>query len=240
MAPCGTQFHIAVCDDLWADRERIHWITTDLLHSRGIDHSITCYENAETLLADIQNGASFHLLLLDVLMDDMDGMALAKALRDRGDQTMIVFVSISQEMARRGYRVKAQRYLVKPLDKEELLEALLYCHAQWQHKKEILLPTVNGQYRTSFSDIQYVEATERGSRFILTDEAVETKLRISQVEAMLPKSCFVLCHRGNIVNLAMTKRISQREFVMKSGAAIPISRYRHNEVNRLFVNYLTD
>ena len=81
----------------------------------------------------------------------------------------------------RDYLVKAQRYLTKPLDQEEMLEALLYCHVQWQQdKKEILLPTDKGQYRISCSGIQFVETMECGSRFILTDEAVETKLRISR------------------------------------------------------------
>ena len=106
-------------------------------------------------------------------MDDMDGMALAKALRNQGDHTMIVFISISQEMARRGYQVEASRYLVKPLDREELKEALTYCYEKWQVKKEILLPTDKGQYRTSFPNIQFVEAFDRGTRFVLTDDTVE-------------------------------------------------------------------
>ena len=231
------EFHVAVCDDLPEDREQISRVAAEALKSKGIPHSITCYENARALLADIQSGASFQLLLLDVLMDEMDGMTLAQALRDRGDQTMIVFISVSQEMARRGYLVKAQRYLVKPLDKAELLEALLYCHTQWQDKKEILLPTEKGQYRISFSDIQFVEALERGSRFVLADEAVETKLRISEVEAMLPRSGFVLCHRGYIVNLVHTKRISRYQFTMKSGAVVSISRLRYNEVRDEFMSF---
>ena len=173
------ELRIAVVDDMEQDRVLIAAETDAVLRSAKITHSIDCYADAGALLGAIRSGKKYTLLLLDVLMDEMDemdGMALAKELRDRGNNTAIIFISISQEMACRGYRVDAARYLVKPLDREELKEALLHCYDQWQDKKEILLPTFHGQHRTSFTDIQYVEAYDRGTRFFLTNETVETKL----------------------------------------------------------------
>ena len=234
------ELKIAVVDDIEQDRSQIMEQTRDILCHANVAHSISCYADGKSLLDDLRSGKKYNLLLLDVLMDEMDGMALAKALRDQGDNTMIVFISISQEMARRGYQVEAARYLVKPLVREELKEAVTYCYEKWQAKKEILLPTEKGQYRTSFPNIQFVEAFDRGTRFVLTDDTVETKLKFSEVEAMLPKSTFILCHRAYIVNLALTKHISQYEFVMKNGAVVPISRLRYNEIYRMFVDRLTD
>ena len=75
---------------------------------------------------------------------------------------------------------------------------------------------------------------------MLKDETVECKLKFSQVEAMLTKSMFLVCHRAYIVNLSLAKQISPYEFRMKSGAVVPISRYRYNEVNQQFVNFVTD
>ena len=234
------ELRIAVVDDMEKDRVQIADMVKCILCNEKISPSIDSYADGKSLLDDLRSGKKYDLLLLDVFMDDMDGMALAKALRNQGDHTMIVFISISQEMARRGYQVEAARYLVKPLDREELKEAVTYCYEKWQVKKEILLPTDKGQYRTSFPNIQFVEAFDRGTRFVLTDDTVETKLKFSEVEAMLPKSTFILCHRAYIVNLALTKHISQYEFVMKNGAVIPISRLRYNEIYRMFVDRLTD
>lgn len=89
-------------------------------------------------------------------------------------------------------------------------------------------------------NIQFVEAYDRGTRFFLTGETVETKLKFSETEAMLPKSMFLMCHRAYIVNLALTKGVRQYEFRMKSGAVVPISRYRCNDVNQAFVDFMTD
>ena len=44
-------------------------------------------------------------------------MALAAALREKGDHTAIIFISSNLEMALRGYEVEAARYLAKPVDR---------------------------------------------------------------------------------------------------------------------------
>ena len=234
------ELRIAVVDDIEKDRVQIAEETDAILSYANISHNIDRYADAESLLDAIRSDKKYNLLLLDVLMDEMDGMALAKELRNQGNNTAIIFISVSQEMACRGYQVDAARYLVKPLDREELKEALMHCYEKLRDEKEILLPTIEGQHRTSFMNIQFVEAYNRGTRFFLEEETVETTLKFSEVETMLPKSMFLTCHRAYIVNLALTKKVCQFEFQMKSGAVVPISRLRYNDVSQIFVVFVTD
>lgn len=235
----NTELNIAVVDDRKQDRFQIAEMTRSILCDANISHTVSVYSDGAAFLEDIHSGKKYNLLLLDVLMDEMDGMALAKTLRDQGDHTMIVFISVSHEMARQGYKVKALRYVVKPLEIEELKEALLCCYREWQAKKEILLPTENGYYRTSFPNIQFVEAFDRGTRFVLADETVYSSLKFSEVETMLPKSGFILCHRAFLVNAANVKRIRPNEFVMRSGVPVPISKHRYAEVSKRFFDCLS-
>ena len=171
------QFQIAVCDDEARDRERIVQMTEDLLQSERIPYSIISFASGRELLSAIQGGDRFHLLLLDVMMEEMDGMELAAAIREQQNRTSIVFISTNREMALRGYEVSAARYLAKPVEEEKLQEALIYCHNVWLEKREILLSSTKGQCRIRFSEIQYVEAFERGTRIVLVIEAIETKLK---------------------------------------------------------------
>lgn len=237
--PVDSELRIAVVDD--AEQARIHIMeeTDAILCREGIPHSIALFPDGKKLLDAIRCGENYNLLLLDVMMGEMDGISLAAELRKREDRTAIVFISSNQELARKGYRVDASRYLLKPIDRDELEEALMYCYDKWRVQKEILLPTAQGQYRTSFQNIQFAEAFDRGTRFVLTDEIVETKLKFAEAEALLPKTGFIRCHRAYIVNAAHTRRIRQYSFEMKSGAVVPISRPRYSEVNRQFVEYLS-
>ena len=238
--PTACELKIAIVDDSRQDRLHIEVLTESILRENNITHSIDSYVDGSELLNALHGGRKYNLLLLDVVMDQMDGIALAKALRDYGNQTMIVFISSSHELACQGYKVNAVRYVLKPLDAEELKEALLYCHREWQTKKEILLPTENGHHRISFKDIQFVEAYDRGTRFVLSGETVYSSVKFSEAVTLLPQSGFIHCHRAFLANAANVKRIRPNEFVMRSGDLVPISKHRYAEVSRRFFDCIAD
>ena len=233
------ELHIAVCDDLRTDRERAVDLAQRILSREGLLCRIDAFDSGKALLSAIQGDASYDILLLDVMMDALSGMALAAELRRQGDKTAIVFISSNREMALQGYEVSAVRYLAKPVDEIKLTEALLHCYQDLQEKKEILIPTDHGQYRISLCNIQFIESYDRGTKFVLTDETVETKLRFMDAQATLLRTAFIQCHRTYLVNMAQVKRIRPYEFELKSGVRVPISKYRYSEVNDRFFDYFS-
>ena len=118
--PTDSELKIAVCDDIEKDRIQIINMTKGILQDMQVSCSIVGYKDGPSLLADIQNGSKFHIMLLDVMMDEMDGMELAAELRKQGNRTAIIFISINREMALYGYEVSAVRYLIKPLEERKL------------------------------------------------------------------------------------------------------------------------
>lgn len=232
------QLQIAVCDDEPIDLRQAAGLTREIMAAEALPCSLSCYESSSALLTAIQNGAQFHLLLLDVMMDGVDGMALAAALRELGDSSAIIFFSSNREMALRGYEVSAARYLAKPLQRPQLQEALLYCYKTFCEKKEILLPTEKGQSKLSPSDIIYAESWERGSRLQLTSGPIETPARLSELAAIVPGRSFTLCHRSILVNLAFVKHLRSREIELADGKTIPVSKYRISAVKKSLLSYL--
>ena len=233
------ELRIAICDDEPACRGRIVEMTRQILTKSNISGGIIELCRGSALLDAMHSGIQFHILLLDVMMPEQDGMELAAVLRRQRQTIPIIFISSNREMALRGYEVSAVRFLAKPVEAEKLEEALLHCYRIWLEKREILLPTEQGQYRISFSDIEYAEAFERGTRFLVDGEAVLTKLKFSEVQTLLPQPPFLLCHRAYMVNSACIKRIRATAFELRSGAVIPISKHRYSEVSRRFSDYIT-
>ena len=232
------QLHIAVCDDEALERQRIADLVNQIMPEEGLSCRVTSYESGADLLSAIQHGGRFQILLLDVMMEGLDGMALAAALREKGDHTAIIFISSNLEMALRGYEVEAARYLAKPVDRERLREALMFCYRTRLAQKEILLPTASGQRRILPSDLIYAETWERGVRLVLKDGREETGLKISELSAMLPERQFVFCHRTILVNLAFIQSIRYCELELRSGATLPISKYRQTEIRKQLMRYL--
>ena len=234
------ELKIAVVDDQDTDRGMITRMAEAYLRENGVPHKISCYPSGEALLEEIRCGKKFNLLLLDVMMGEMNGMDLAAELRRQHNKCAIIFISSNREMALRGYEVAALRYLAKPLEEDKFREALGFCCRAWQEKKEILLPTERGQHRISYSDIYFVEAFDRGTRFVLANETIDTRLKFSEAQSMLPKTAFILCHRAYIANVANVRRIRNNEFEMSSGIHVPISKHRYAEVSRRFFDYISD
>ena len=66
----------------------------------------------------------YDILLLDIEMGDMDGVAMAKKLRKQDDNVQIVFITGYSDYIAEGYEVAALHYLMKPVKKEKLLSVL--------------------------------------------------------------------------------------------------------------------
>ena len=234
------RLRLAICDDEPMDCALVAQMSREILGAEGVEAELSAYPSAAELLRAIRAGRAFHIFLLDVMMEGMDGMELAAALRAGHEDAAIIFISSNREMALRGYEVAAARYLAKPLDREKLREALLYCCAAHARRRALALPTAEGQTRVDPSAIVYVEAWERGVRLDLGGEKLEAKIPISQIAAMLPEGQFAYCHRTLLVNLACVRHVRYCELELKNGERLPISKYRLAQFKSEFLKYPRD
>ena len=233
-----SRLRLAVCDDEPAFCDQIVEWTREILQQERIEADIERFESARPLLDTIESGATFSILLLDVMMDGMDGMTLAAALRAQGQRTPIIFISNNREMALRGYEVAAARYLAKPLDRQKLREALLYCCNTLGTSGELLLPVADGHRRIKSGSILYAETYGRGIRIALQDGLLESRLKISELAAMLPSSQYVFCHRTILVNLDFVTGIRYCEIELQGGIRLPISKYRLSDLRAQLLRHL--
>lgn len=235
-------YQIAVCDDEQSDLYQSVQLTERILQEAEIPCDVTAYGSGVDLLREIQQGRHFDLLLLDVIMDALDGMALASHLKEQAAPPDIVFISTDRDMALLGYHVNAKRYLAKPLDRDELREALLHCYQEMRRRtggsEQLLLPTDTGQLRVSLRDIRYAEPSGRHTCLHLTEGQEIVRLPLSRLAERLPESQFIYCHRTVLVNLAFVHRLRQRDLELTSGEILPVSRYRFAQVRQALLNLL--
>lgn len=229
---------IAICDDEPDDLNEMEAMTEELLEEQGISCGISRFGNAVSLLSSMEHGKKFDILLLDVMMEHLNGMELAASLRRQGSDAAIVFISTNREMALLGYEVSAVRYLEKPVQREKLQEALLYCCRTCLEQKEILLPTPEGQRRIPISDLIYIEPWNRGTRLVLVSGECSSSAKISELEQLLPKGKFAFCHRTLLVNLAFIQSIRYCELTLKNGQTLPVSKYRQAQIKESLLRYL--
>lgn len=76
-----------------------------------------------TLALDAFSEGLFHLCIIDIMMPEMDGLTLAKKMRQINQQVPIIFLTAKsqKEDILEGFRSGADDYITKPFSMEELL-----------------------------------------------------------------------------------------------------------------------
>ena len=219
-------FKVALCEDEKIFSETQKKICREIFEKFNIEHSIDVFENSKDFFTAFSNdGQRYDLILLDIVMDGMNGMELAKMIRDSDQEAEIVFVTSSSEYALGGYDVGALHYLMKPVD-EKLLESLIkkvYRAKNAQDNYFILKSGMQNQ-RIAVKDVIVMETVGRRVEITLTDRKIYYSGKLSELLDDIPKGFFVRCHQAFAVNIDNIREINRFDAVAVNGKLIPVSR----------------
>ena len=117
---------IAVCDD---ERELAEDICARI---KKIDRvcRVFCYTEGISLLQD----GCFDLVFLDIGMEPINGMEVAKRLREINQKVLIVFITALKEYVFDSFEVGAFWYLLKPVSEDKLKDVLFRAKKQWEQQ----------------------------------------------------------------------------------------------------------
>ena len=104
---------IAICDDSKLDRQLLKVVIQTYFENNEEEFKIFEYELGDNLLDDIE----VELLFLDIIMN---GMKIARKLRDIQFKAPIIFLTAHADYAVESYEVYAAGYLLKPYDTNKL------------------------------------------------------------------------------------------------------------------------
>ena len=109
-------YRVAVCGDEADVRAQISADCLEVLSSLGTDAQLSGFSSADELRAE--------LYLLDIQMEGTSGLELAQWLYDTGVRNRVIFITGSAEYALSGYSAHPLHYLLKPVGREELEDAM--------------------------------------------------------------------------------------------------------------------
>jgi len=229
--------NITICDDEKAEVEYLSTLVTEWAQTGSIGIAVISFNSAEEFLFSYETEKALDILLLDIQMKQLDGIALAKQLRASGGQMQIIFITGFPDFIAEGYEVSALHYLIKPIKKEKLFE-LLDKALDFSRKTDdsIIIDTSDGKVRVYQKDILYTEAFAHKTTIQTINGSIDARLYISTLEEMLGDG-FCFTHRSYLVGIKHIKQITKTEITMDNGKRIPLSRRRYEAVNRAFINY---
>ena len=230
---------IAICDDLPSYLNHITKLLTTW-ESRPADLCVETFADAHSLLA-AHNTKPFDIILLDVIMPLLNGIEAAREIRRHDKSVKIVFLTTSAEFALESYTVKANDYLLKPVEPEKLFVCLQDLVDQLQGSpKTIVVKTSKALHHVEIQNIEYLEAQNKHVSVALSDGTTLTAVEpLYTFENQLPLADgFFKCSRSYIVNIHRIDTYSAKEIRMRSGCRISISRSCHKEFETAYFEVL--
>ena len=232
---------ICYCEDESAQAKAFAIKIEQWAKNKNIAVHTDLYESAEEYLFKADQN-TYDVIFLDISMRGQNGMELARQIREKEKDVILVFVTSDASYVFAGYEVGAYRYLMKPVEAKKLWEILDYARAQKAAEEEnyILVKKDSQSVRVNLRDVLYIEAQKHYVNLCWENEEPTTvKVVFAELlQEMQEKSdTFLATHRSYAVNIDKVVRIGRTECTLSDGSSIPVSRSFYKTVNEAFIGY---
>ena len=232
-------YQVAICDDVREDASYIESLVNAWASEKGYVINVDSFPSAEAFWFQYEEKSHYDILLLDIEMGTMNGMELARKIRQKDEDVQILFITGFPDYMAEGYEVSALHYLMKPVRVEKLYEVL---DRAIQNRSKIgrnLMVIVDGaMVRIPVTEICSVEAFAHTTKIITKERAYDLTKSITEMEDLLEGEV-VRCHRSYLAGLSHIRKITKTAVFLDNGQELPLARSKYQAVNQMFITYYT-
>lgn len=237
------------------DDEQHSLKTTELLVKKNCDEIeiIGIAENPEKGI-ELIDTLQPDLVFLDIAMPRMNGFEMLQHLTYK--EFEVIFTTAYDEYAIKAFKVSAIDYLLKPIDKKGLIEAVKKVKSKFEKdeeynkidqlinsvskpgiKKEKVALPIDGKIQLiPFASIVYCESESNYTFIHLEDKKLLLSKTLKEIERIIDHHDFFRVQNSYLVNLNHIKeyiRGEGGELVMSNGHEVRVSRNKKEELLKL-------
>ncbi len=224
----------AICDDNLIDLKYVDVLVKKWASNKKYLISIDTFQSAEALLFQYSENKNYDILLLDIEMNGMDGVTLARKIRATNKSLQIVFITGYSDYIAEGYEVEALHYLVKPLKEEKLFSVLdRAVNKLLQNEKNLVLILFDEMILIPLHEIKYLDVN-RNYVTIHASKNYTIKRPLVEIEQELDER-FYRIGRSIIVNLKYINRVTKTDVYLSDGTVLQLPRGAYEALNRAII-----
>ncbi len=230
---------------------RIAILEDDPADLAGLERSLRRYEaeHQERFRVDAfshpsvfleQFSAQYDLIFLDIELPLINGMEVARQIRQRDAVVTLIFVTNLEQYAVGGYAVDAMDFVVKPIHPYRFSSMLRKAlgRVKGQREKEIIVQSSGNMVRLPVSQIFYIEIRDHLLIYHTGQGNYSAWGKLSDLEARLAEDGFARCSTSHLVNLRHVVSIVGND-VDVAGTRLPISQRRRKAFYSSVTRYLS-
>ena len=217
---------IAIVEDEMEYRKTLRQFAERFSRENDTPLEIREYENGIGLTENYKG--AYDVIFLDIQLPLMDGLEVARHIRQFDQDVILIFVTNMAEFALRGYEVNAYDFVVKPIVYpafEQKMKKVARIIGR-RPSKYVMLPLGGSLLKIPTSDVYYIE-TVNHRLYCHTVDGVKPMSAgtLTALEEQLTSEHFSRCNSCYLVNLRHVSAI-EKDSVTVGGSELKISRPR--------------
>ena len=229
-------YRIAIVEDNPVHSDRLSECLTRYQQEKDISFHIETYSNGAQFLERGSDG--FDVLFLDIEMPYVDGMSLAKKIREKDRSVIIIFVTNLTQFAINGYAVQALDYVIKPVKYPSFSITMSKVTAALNQRitRSIAVQNKDGVFKISLSSLYYVEIQKHNLIYHTVEGDITVRGTLLSAAKELGED-FAKCNNCYLVNLSFVTQLG-KESVKVGPYTLEVSRRAYSDFFNSFSNYL--
>lgn len=226
---------IAICDD----EKPILQILEEKVRKLLPEAVIKKYLSGDELVA---SRCKPDILFLDIQMPGMDGMEVARLMRQNNKDMILIFVTAVEEYVFQAFDVGAFHYLVKPFSDEKFMEVVkravekLDEHlADEMDEKYMMIQSAGSHIKVYLKDIVYAEVYNRKVIIHTRNDDIEYYGKLQDLSDKAG-SDFFRTHRAYLVHFKYVERYDNNYVTMENGTAL-VAKKNYSEFVKQYLKY---
>ncbi len=230
----------AICDDEPYMLEELSAHLSGYMKAKNrISYTVDHFLNGRSLM---ESDCAFDLIFLDIQMEQLDGMEIARMLRQQSNQSLLIFVTVLKEYVFDAFEVEAFDYLTKPLDYGRFRRTMdrVMRVLEQQAAKSIVIQRGTSCEVILLSQIVYCEVQGRKIYIHQSDgRIIDYYDKLEDFERRVDGR-FFKCHRSYLVNLDYVRGCNAGQVILSGEDRIPVSRLRERDLTQALLHYMKE
>ena len=227
-------YRVAIVDDSSVDAAYVEDILKAWADDRQVVVQPKRFDSAEKFLFRYADDKAWDILLLDIEMGTMDGVTMAKRVRQDNEAVQIVFITGYSDYIAEGYEVAALHYLMKPVNQEKLFSVLdRAIEKRKQEERCLNLEAYGEMVRIPLYEIRYLDVHQN---YVTVHAKADYTIKrtLGDFEKELDNR-FCRVGRSMILNLKFIQRVTKTEVRLSDGTVLPLPRGAYEPLNRAII-----
>ena len=231
---------IAICDDEKIILNEVAFMIGDIIAEYGYNVKTFSFSSGDELLKTIEEeNILYQIYILDINLCDINGIEIAKRIRNIDKNAIIIFLTSHQEWMPEAFEVQAFHYILKPIERKKIEELMKKCLSYINDRKILYyFKQGNKLFSVPCNEIYYFESEKRKVKVITASSNYDYYDTISNIQKKLGEEIFVRTHTSYLINMDYIRKFDGKFIYLNNGLGLPVSKTYIESFNKNFIEYL--